>query len=131
MSASERQLAEDKATREAARAVLTARLARVKGALDQRSIGARIGTEALGRAKATADQTMTIASENRWAVLATATALAGWFLRKPLMQWAAPISDNVSEATGEEEIGAEETVAGKSGSPWQRLRDWTVRKVKS
>ena len=74
---------------------------------------------------------MTIASENRWAVLATATALAGWFLRKPLMQWAAPISDNVSEATGEEEIGAEETVAGESGSPWQRLRDWTVRKVKS
>lgn len=130
MSASERQLAEDRATREAARAVLTARLARVKGALEQRSIGTRIGTEALGRAKATAGQTLTVARENRWIVLATATALAGWFLRNPLMQWAVPMSDEVSDESMEE-IGTEETDADESGNPWQRLRDWTVRKVKS
>lgn len=117
MSVSEQQLSEDRATREAARSVFTARFSRVKDALDDRSIGARIGDEALGRAKATADKTMTMASEHRWIVLGTATALAAWFLRKPLMGWAVKVLD---------EIGAEEPV-----THWQRLRDWTVRKVKS
>ncbi len=121
MSVSEQQLTDHRATREAARAAFTARLARVQGALGERSIGARIGDEAVGRAKATADETMTIARENRWIVLATATALAAWFLRKTLMRWAALVSDKVQVA---DEIGAEEPARH-----WQRLRDWTVRKV--
>lgn len=124
MSASERQLQEDRLTRDAARAVFDGRLARVRQAVADKGIGARMADETLGRAKAAADQTVAVAKDNRLIVAATLAALAGWFLRKPLMRWVARITNDL-------EFSKDHGLAGEPASHMRRLREWAVRKGKT
>lgn len=87
MSPSERQLLEDRANRDAARAVFDARLQRVRGALEERPIVSRVGDEALGRARTAATAASDIVRDERWIFALTGVAVAGWLLRRPLLRW--------------------------------------------
>lgn len=121
MSKIERQLREDRLIRDAARAVFDARLARLRQGVADKGIGARVADEALGRARATADQTLAVAKDNRLIVAATLAALAAWFLRKPLGRWLARIADGPR-------FNGLRDLAGEPASHLRRLRDWAVRK---
>jgi ElaB/YqjD/DUF883 family membrane-anchored ribosome-binding protein len=88
MTPEEQRLIEDRATRNAARAVFDTRLANVRAALAERSVGQRLTTEAVDRTKAATTEATTIAKENSWVIVATAATLAGWLARRPLLRLA-------------------------------------------
>lgn len=84
----EQRLAEDRQTRDAARAVFEQRLARVRSAVAERSISQRLASDATARAKALAGQAQDVGRDNKWVIVATATALGAWFARRPIMRLA-------------------------------------------
>lgn len=88
MTELERQVAEDRALRDAARAVFEARRIQVEDALADRPVGTRVADEALDRARNLADDAGAIARENAAVVAGTGVLLAGWVFRKPLLKWA-------------------------------------------
>ena len=88
MTPAEQRLIENRATRDAARSVFDSRLARVRTALVERSIGQRLTTEAMDRTKSATAEVTTIAKENSWVIVATAAILAGWLARRPLLRLA-------------------------------------------
>lgn len=83
----EQRLAEDRALRNAARAVFNTRLERVRAALEDHPIGERVAGEAVGRAREAAGETVEVARENGWVIAGTFLALAAWVLRGPLWRW--------------------------------------------
>lgn len=115
MREAERALLKARATRNEARAAFDERLSGLRGAVEQRSLPARAGDEALTRLRAAADQAGAIFGEYRWVAALTALGLAGWFLRRPLLRWGKAAVDRVR--------------TGEPHGPWQRLREWTARKV--
>ncbi|MFC3174362.1 hypothetical protein ACFOD9_08865 [Novosphingobium bradum] len=115
MTALESQLAKDRAVRDAARAVFDARLGQVRRALGERSIPQRVVDEATGRAMAAADEGLAIAKDGKWVLAATALALLAWVLRRPLLNSACQLY--------------EQLLNPEPASRWARLRDWTKRKV--
>lgn len=117
MSLTEQQFAEDRETREAARAVFEARLDRVRTALDERSIPKRVTTEAKERALAVAEESADVARENTWVLVGTGLAILAWLLRRPLINSAQGLCARVAKP--------------EPDSSWARLRDWTKAKVKS
>lgn len=88
MTPSEQRLIEDRATRDAARAVFDTRLARVRTALAERSVGKRLTADAVDRTKAATAEAASIAKENSWVIIATAATLVGWLARRPLLRLA-------------------------------------------
>lgn len=117
MSALETQLAEDRAVRDAARAVFDARLGEVRRALGERSIPERATDEAKSRARAVAEEGAAIAEESKWVLVATALAILAWLLRRPLLNSARRAGDRLFRQ--------------EPASPWARLRDWIRSMVKS
>ena len=84
MSDSEGRLAQDRASRAAARGLFDRRLTQVKADLSSRGIGGRIKDKAVQQGEEALAQGLEIARENRGIVAATGAALALWFFRKPL-----------------------------------------------
>ncbi len=116
MTPQEHELAHDRATRDAARAVFDTRLVRVRNALAERGIGSRVLDEGRDRAKGTAEEAVAVARENRLIVAGTVLALIAWLVRRPVGRWT---SRTVSRATGRE-----------PRSRWGRLRDWTGKRIR-
>jgi hypothetical protein len=79
---------QDRALRDEARALLTARYARLKQGLDARSLGERVKDQALIKAKDVAYEAAEVANDSRGVVIGTAVLLLGWFFRKPLAKQA-------------------------------------------
>ncbi|MGB7655823.1 MAG: hypothetical protein WBL74_10120 [Novosphingobium sp.] len=85
MSDSESRLAQDRASRAAARGLFDRRLTQVKADLSSRGIGGRIKAKAVQQGEEAVAQGLEIARENRGIIAATGAALALWFLRRPLI----------------------------------------------
>ena len=117
MSAAETRFAEDRAVRDAARAVFDARLDAVRRALGERSIPERATDEAKSRALAVAEESMAIAEESKWVIVATVLAIFAWLLRRPLLNSARRAGNRLFDT--------------EPASPWARLRDWIRSMVTS
>lgn len=117
MNDAERQLIEDRSVRDAARAVLSARLARVRGELAEKSVGSRLGDEARGRARKAGGQALEIARDYKWIAAGTGVAVAAWMLQAPILEGARFVLHRLRE--------------GEPPALWQRFRNWTLEKVKS
>ncbi len=119
MNAAERQLIEDRAVRDAAREVVTARLARLRGDLAQRSVASRLGDEALGRARQAGTQALDVARDYRWILAGTGVAVAAWMFQAPLLEGARFAAAKVRARVNEREPPA----------LWRRLREWSHRQA--
>lgn len=75
------RLAEDRAIRNAARAVHDANLAQVKADLAARGVGGRIVAKAKGDALELAGEALSVARESKGIIAGTLGALTLWFLR--------------------------------------------------
>jgi len=117
VSALERQLAEDRAVRDSARAVFDARMAEVRRELGERSIPQRAADEAKSRAMSAAEEGMAVAEESKWVLVGTGLAILAWLLRGPLIASARKAGDRLFKP--------------EPASPWERLRDWIKSKVPS
>jgi hypothetical protein len=106
----ERQVIEDRALRDAARAVFDARKAQVESALENKPVGTRLADEALGRAKSAAGDAADVARDNPAVVAGTAVVLLAWLFRRPL-------TDRVNALLHRDE-------PGELALRWQRLQDW-------
>ena len=113
MSADEASLAADRATRDAARAVFDERLARVRTALTERSVGQRVTHEVVSREAAS--ESAAVARDNRWIVAAVVAALVAWFARRPLLRAGSALIGYVRPR--------------EPASRWQRLRNWTTKRI--
>lgn len=98
MSDSEAKLAQDRASRTLARSLFDRRLTQVKADLSARGIGGRIKDKAVRQGEEALAQGLEIARENRGIVAVTGTALALWFLRKPLIALAERFSPRRPDA---------------------------------
>ena len=86
MSEVERNLAGDRTTRNAARGVFDAHLARLRGDIDAHGgIVGKAKDEAGQRLLDAGKQALTIAKESKGIVAGTVAALGLWFFRKPLI----------------------------------------------
>ncbi len=85
MSASERQLSEDRAMRDAARRLFKADLALVRDDLATRGPGARASDRISDAALDTFDEAVGFAAENRGKVAGVLGLIALWFLRGPIL----------------------------------------------
>lgn len=85
MSVSPEDIAESRALRNDARAIVTAHLDAVRTDLSAQSIGQRIKHKASQEAIEVIDETRAVAADNKLVIGATAATLAGWFARKPLI----------------------------------------------
>lgn len=117
MSTLERQLAEDRAVRDSARAVFDARMAEVRRELGERSIPQRAADEAKSRAISAAEEGMAVAEESKWVLVGTGLAILAWLLRGPLIASARKAGDRLFKP--------------EPASRWERLRDWIKSKVPS
>ena len=115
MGQAERTVTAAKAERDQARAKLDGRLDGIRGALNQRSIPSRAAHEVSTRVRSGATEAAQIIGEYRWVAGITALALFGWLLRAPLLRW------------GKRAFHWART--GEPQSPWQRMWEWTARKV--
>jgi hypothetical protein len=82
----ERNLVEDRATRNSARGVFDSHLARLKGDVEAHGgIAGKTKNEAGKRLRDAGKQGLAIASESKGIVAGTIAALGLWFFRKPLI----------------------------------------------
>jgi hypothetical protein len=87
MSEAERQLAENRATRSAARRLFDRRFARIKGDVEAHGgIGGKVKNEAGKKLIDAADQGLAIAAESKGIIAGTLAALGLWFFRGPLVE---------------------------------------------
>lgn len=80
----EERIAEDRALRGEAKAVMTERFVALKDALGERGIPARVGDLATDKARAAGREAVAVARENRGVIVGTLGLLGLWFLRKPV-----------------------------------------------
>lgn len=87
MSEAERNLAADRTTRNAARGVFDAHIARLKGEVAAKGgIVGKARDEAGKRLLDAGKQGLAIAGESKGIIAGTAAALGLWFFRKPLVE---------------------------------------------
>lgn len=122
MRSLERQLAETRAARDAARAVFEARLGQVRRALGERSVPQRLGDEAITRAVDAAEEGIAVAQESKWVLVGTGLAVLAWLLRRPLVNSARRLAGRLPRPN---------LSRAEPASPWQRLRGWIMTKVPS
>lgn len=103
MNEAESKLAEDRASRAAARGLFDRRLTQVKTDLSARGVGGRIKDTAVQQGEEILAQGLEIARENRGVVAATGAALALWFFRKPLAALIGRISQSGQDAVQEKD----------------------------
>ena len=116
MNPAEQQLAEDRALRDAARAVFDRRLERVRGAMAERSIGQRMTAEVVDQARTGAVEAFAVARASPVVVIGTALTLLAWLARRPLGRWAGKLVWRTS--------------GGEPASIRGRLRAWTEKRIK-
>lgn len=87
MTPIEQRLVEDRAMRDAAKALFNADVAQVRNDLASRGIGERIGNRASEAAMDMADEALELAGENKGVLGAGLAALLVWVFRAPLMIW--------------------------------------------
>jgi hypothetical protein len=80
-----RQLAEDKALRDAALALFKADLRFIRDDLDRRGLGERVSDRLGEGARELADDAMDYATAHKGVVAAAATAVVMWFARRPII----------------------------------------------
>ncbi len=110
MNELERLVADDRAVRNAARAVFNARKLQVEAALADKPVGTRVSDEARERAKTVAGDAATIARDNVAVVAGTVLLLAAWLFRKPLADWVNMLFQRDEP--------------GELAEHWQRFQDW-------
>jgi len=92
-----RQLAEDKALRDAALGLFKSDIALIRGDLDERGIGPRakdrLGEAALGML----DDGIDYVEDNKGWVAAGTAAVVLWFARKPILGWLADLLEDSDE----------------------------------
>ena len=98
MSDRETALRDDRANRNAARRVFTARLGRIKGELTARGVGGRIADSAGEKAAKLADEGLAVARESKGVIAATGAALLLWMFRGPLGQVSQPWLERAQHA---------------------------------
>ena len=86
MSGTEDRLREDRANRQAARALFDTNLGQVQADLKARGIGGRVADKAKEEVSEAVAQGLEIASESKGVIAATLAALALWFFRAPLLR---------------------------------------------
>lgn len=116
MSGVEDQLAADRAARDSARAVLSERVAHLRGALDERNVKGRLVDEAVARAQSGADEALAVANDSRWVLVATVFALGAWFARRPLGRVLRQVASGA---------------ATEPSRRWPRWLDRVIRKARS
>lgn len=86
MSEAERNLTEDRATRNAARGVFDAHVARLKGDVEAHGgVAGKARDEAGKRLLDAGKQSLAIAGESKGIIVGTVAALGLWLYRKPLI----------------------------------------------
>lgn len=87
MSEIERQLADTRAKRNAARRLFDSRFNRIKGDVEAHGgIGGKVKDEAGRKLEDAADKGLAIAAESKGIIAGTVAALALWFFRVPLFE---------------------------------------------
>jgi hypothetical protein len=112
MTEPERRIAEYRALRDAAWAVVDADLAMLKNDLAARGVGERIKDKVGEEAHEVWDQARDVAGEHKGVVAATILALVAWLLR-------APLGDAIAGLLGRnaEQGGGESVEDGKGDQP--------------
>lgn len=105
MNASEHQLAEDKALRDAALAVFQADLKFIRQDLAVRGVGGRIADRIGDAALDLADEAADYAEENKGQVAAAVGAIVLWFARAPLLNGLAHLLGLSDEDASEQGTG--------------------------
>lgn len=95
-----RQLAEDKALRDAALALFKADLRFIRNDLDRRGLGERVADRLGEGARELADDAMDYATAHKGVVATAAAAVVMWFARRPILH-------SLGEMFGHEEEEAE------------------------
>lgn len=108
MSDVARQLAEDRALRDAALGLFKSDIALIRGDLDERGIGPRakdrLGEAALGML----DDGIDYVEDNKGWVAAGTAAVVLWFARKPILGWLADLLEGrEGEEPGEDAEGSD------------------------
>ena len=104
MSDLERRLAEDKTLRNAALALFKADLALVRADVNERGIGARIGSRLGEGTMATLDDAVDYAADNKGKVAAGIAAIVLWFARGPILDAIGRhLGDDENESDDEDE----------------------------
>jgi hypothetical protein len=80
----ERQMAEDRALRDAALALFKSDLELIRADVHERGVGARLGDRVSDSAMDIADDALDYADENRGTVAAAVAAIVLWFARGPI-----------------------------------------------
>jgi len=105
----ETEVIEAKRLRRAARSVFDTQKDLVKADLGAASLGKRVASRIAEDGRSIAEEAADTASKHKPVVAAGALALTGWFLRKPILAFAASIF--ASENGGEQTAAAEEVDA--------------------
>jgi hypothetical protein len=82
-----RQLEEDRATRDAARAAFDARYGAIKADMEDRGIAGRVVDETMEQARDAIDEAVDVVESHPGVIAGTIAALVLWFLRNPIMGW--------------------------------------------
>ncbi len=103
MSRNVENLAIDRANRDAARAVFTERLARIKADLEARGVGSRVAGSVVEGTSDALDAGLDVARERKGLIAGTIGALLLWIFRQPLFDAAASLfTHNRGEDADEE-----------------------------
>lgn len=90
-------LDEARSARDIARETLEGRVEQVRKDYSARGIGGRIVDSAVEQGKATASETLAIARESKGIIAGTAGLLVLWFFRRPLIDKATRLIDNIKD----------------------------------
>ncbi|MBC2664760.1 hypothetical protein H7F51_04425 [Novosphingobium flavum] len=117
MSEPESDLLEARVRRNAARSALATLVDRVRDTVDQRSVTARLGDDALAAARTIGAEATDLARNHRWLVALPVLGLVGWLARRPLLRAGKAAVKHIK--------------AGEPQSAWSRFREWAGRKARS
>lgn len=102
-----RQLAEDRALRDAALALFKADLRFIRNDLGRRGIGERVADRLGDGAHELADDALDYASDHKGVVAAAIAAVVLWFARAPILNALGDLFENDEEEDDEYEFGPE------------------------
>ncbi len=111
------ELAEDRATRDAARAMMLTRYGALREELSPDQIKERVSDWLIGDARRAASEVKAVVRENPAVVAGTVAMVAGWLLRRPLGTLGSMAWRTIRSA------GAEPRSARR------RLRDWISKEI--
>lgn len=97
------RLAEDRASRNAARVNFYSGLRRVTGDLEKRGLGQRVSDRALQEVRELGVKTLAIAGESKGIIAGTLAAIMLWLFRGPIITWAEGLfaDDGADDETAE------------------------------